>query len=373
MPDYSVRGTVIICKDDFAYLSHPSITVLEGGEWLAAFNHSRRREPSMHPPTDPLFRTLLTRSSDEGATWEAPTFAPDFDWSGTECPGITQLGDGTVVLTQFRFGWYPLGLARKRRATGEPISLCLPDKYWTEDFGEDDWERSCFTWARGYHGLYAHLSGDRGYTFDHTVKLDPGPYRDGYSRTAVTELADGRVAYAVTEHHPPANRYTYILFSADGCRTWEPPLPILDDPERVFAEPDLAEVSPGELYCVLRSDARVYLHGCRSLDGGRSWSAPEAMPLDGHPGHLGVLRDGRLLCTYGRRKEPFGVRACLSEDGGRSWQVGGEIVVRDDMRGWDIGYPTTIEYAPNRLFVCYYGEQPDGISCIQGTYVDLTS
>ena len=28
---------------------------------------------------------------------------------------------------------------------------------------------------------------------------------------------------------------------------------------------------------------------------------------------------------------------------------------------------------PNRLFVCYYGEEPDGISCIQGTYVDLTS
>jgi hypothetical protein len=373
VPDCAVGSTVTVCKDEFAYLSHPSIAILEGGEWLAAFNHSRRRVPSMHPPSDPLFRTLLARSSDRGASWSAPSFAPDFDWSGTECPGIAQLGGGTVVLTQFRFGWYPLGLARKRRAAGEPISLCLPGRYWTEDFGEDDWERSLFTWARGSHGFYAHLSGDRGHTFGETVKLDAGPYRDGYSRTPVVELSDGRVAYAVTEHHPPANRYTYILFSSDQCRSFEPPIPILDDPGRNFSEPDIAEVAPGELYCVLRSDRRGCLHGCRSLDGGRSWSAPEATPMEGLPGHLLVLRDGRLLCSYGRRKEPFGIRACLSEDGGRSWQVGGEIVVRDDLRSPDLGYPTSIEYAPGRLFVCYYGEAPDGVSCIQGTYLDLSS
>lgn len=372
MPDYAIRGTLIVCKDDFAYLSHPSITVLENGDWLAAFNHSRRRDPSLHPPTDPLFRTLVARSADKGATWGDPSFAPDFDWSGTECPGIAQLGDGTVVLTQFRFGWYPLGLAKRRRAAGEPISLCLPDKYWSEDFGEDDWERSRFTWARGYHGVYVHLSGDRGHTFDHTVKLDTGPYRDGYSRTPVLELADGRLAYAVTEHHWPANRHTYILFSGDKGRSWEPPVLIVDDPERVFAEPDIAEVAPGELYCILRSDFRGSLHGCRSLDGGRSWSAPEPTPLEGLPGHLLMLGDGRLLCTYGWRKDPFGIRACLSEDGGRTWQVSGEIVVRDDLPNWDLGYPTAIEYAPGRLFVCYYGEEPDGASCIQGSYVDLT-
>ena len=45
MPDYTLGRSVIVCKDAFAYLSHPSITVLEGGEWLAAFNHSRRRDP----------------------------------------------------------------------------------------------------------------------------------------------------------------------------------------------------------------------------------------------------------------------------------------------------------------------------------------
>jgi len=86
-----------------------------------------------------------------------------------------------------------------------------------------------------------------------------------------------------------------------------------------------------------------------------------------------VLADGRLLCTYGRRQEPFGIRACLSEDGGRSWQLEAEIVARDDLPNGDLGYPTTIEYEPGRLFLCYYGQEPDGVTCVQGTYVDLAT
>ena len=128
MSNWAIGRAVLIHKDDFAYISHPSTAVLDTGEWIAAFNHSRRRARRMHPPSDPLFRTLLARSPDQGQTWEDPYFAPDFDWYGTECPGISQLRDGTVVLCQFRFGWYPLSLAKRRRAAGEPISICLPEK-----------------------------------------------------------------------------------------------------------------------------------------------------------------------------------------------------------------------------------------------------
>lgn len=133
---HSVGRTVILHKDDFAYNSHPSIAVLDNGEWLAVFGSSRRREPKQHPPGDPLFRNLLVRTADRGATWSEPAFVPDFDWYGVECPGIAQLANGTVVLTQFRFGWYPLGLARQRRAAGEPIYLSLPGREhggWTEE------------------------------------------------------------------------------------------------------------------------------------------------------------------------------------------------------------------------------------------------
>lgn len=368
MGTHRIGNTTMIHKDDFAYISHPSIAVLDNGDWLAAFNHSRRREPRMHPPTDPLFRSLLCRSKDHGVSWEMPYFAPDFDWSGTECPGIAQLPDGTVALTQFRFGWYPLALAKKRRAAGEPISICI-ERQWTEDFTDDQWAQSRYTWARGYHGLYVHLSSDGGHLFDHTVKIDTGDFRDGYTRTPIKALSDGRLAYAVTEHHAPSNRFTYLVTSDDGGKTWSKPAVIVDDEERMFGEPDIAEVAPGEIFCILRCGKRVFLHGCRSADGGRTWSKPEATAMDGHPGHLLILEDGRLLCTFGRRKAPFGIRLSLSEDGGRTW--GEDIVVRDDMPNGDLGYPTTLEYAPGCLFVCYYGQESDGVTCVMGTYVEI--
>ena len=91
----------------------------------------------------------------------------------------------------------------------------------------------------------------------------------------------------------------------------------------------------------------------------------------GHPGHLLPLADGRLLCTYGRRKAPFGIRACLSEDAGRSWRDDDEIVIRAGLPNSDLGYPTTIEIAPAELFCAYYGQEPDGVTCVQGTYLRL--
>ena len=372
MPGITVGSTHIVHKDDFAYISHPSIAVLENGEWIAAFNHSRRREPKMHPPSDPLFRTLLARTSDRGESWDAPYFAPNFDWSGTECPGISQLNDGTVVLTQFRFGWYPLAVAKKRRAAGEAIALSLPDRGWTEEFDDDDWSASQQTWARGYHGVYAHLSSDDGHSFEQSVKMGTGPYRDGYTRTGVIQLAEGRLAYAVTEHHPPTSNFTYLLMSTDGGRSWDPPVLIWHSPEGRFGEPDLAEVAPGELLCMLReSQSSGYLFSCRSRDRGQTWSEPEQTPLYGCPGHLLMLADGRLLCTYGLRREPFGIRACLSEDGGRTWDVEREIVIRDDLPNGDLGYPATIEYEPGQLFCCYYGQESDGVTCVQGTYLTV--
>ena len=373
MADHTVGKTVVVHKDEFAYVSHASIAILSDGGWIAAFTHSRRRETRMHPPSDPLFCNLLSRSADKGETWEQPYFAPDFDWSGVEVPGISRLGDGTVVLTQFRFGWYPPGLAKERRAAGEPVSINLPERGWTEKFADAEWDDAQYSWARGYHGLYAHLSTDDGDTFE-TVKIDTGPYRDGFTRIGVVELSDGRVAYPVTEHHPPASRHTYLLISRDHARSWDAPTLIVDPPELSYGEPHLAEVGNGELYCILRtSNLDGHLCSCRSLDGGQSWSAPGPTPMYGHPGHLLVLNDVRLLCSYGRREAPFGIRACLSEDGGRTWLIDDEIIVRDDLPNGDLGYPTTIEYEPGRLFVCYYGQHPDGVTCVQGTYVSLAS
>lgn len=366
-----IGETVVVHKDPFAYISHPSITILPDGDWVAVFNHSRRRVKNVHPPEDPLYRALLCRSRDRGRTWDTPWFAPDFDWHGCECPAIACLGDGTVILTQYRYAWFPLGLAKKRAAAGESIALCVDRPNWSYDFDDSAWDRAAVPWARGVDGLYAHISRDGAETFEQTVEIDCSPYRAGYTRTPARELSDGRLGYALYEPHREPDGRTFFITSTDAGRTWGRPSLIFGEPTETYSEPDVIELQTGELLCVLRSTERHRLFTCRSADGGATWSEPEPTPMDGLPGHLLRLADGRVLCSYGRRKAPFGIRMSTSDDGGRTWRTDEEIIVRDDLPNGDLGYPTTIEYEPGRLFVCYYCQDPDGITCVRGTYVDL--
>jgi hypothetical protein len=77
----------------------------------------------------------------------------------------------------------------------------------------------------------------------------------------------------------------------------------------------------------------------------------------GAPGDLARMRDGRIACVYGYRLPPFGLRARLSEDEGRTW--GREIVLRDDGGSWDLGYPRVVEHEPGRLLTVYYMNRKD--------------
>ena len=83
---------------------------------------------------------------------------------------------------------------------------------------------------------------------------------------------------------------------------------------------------------------------------------PFATPLWGHPPSLALLSDGRVLCTYGYRRPPYGQRACLSNDGVH-WDLQDELVLRDDAPNADLGYPASIELEPGTILTVYY--QPD--------------
>jgi hypothetical protein len=73
---------------------------------------------------------------------------------------------------------------------------------------------------------------------------------------------------------------------------------------------------------------------------------------NGNPPALIRLRDGRLCVAYGVRRPPFGIRAKISNDEGQSW--GEEIVLRDDGRTWDLGYPRMVQRSDGKLITIYY-------------------
>ena len=71
------------------------------------------------------------------------------------------------------------------------------------------------------------------------------------------------------------------------------------------------------------------------------------------------------MCSSDLRREPFGVRAYVSEDEGATWSP--EIVLRDDGPDPDVGYPSTAQLVDGSLLTVYYWHDDDQIRHLQGT------
>ena len=95
-----------------------------------------------------------------------------------------------------------------------------------------------------------------------------------------------------------------------------------------------------------------------STDNGISWKYLSKVgdtdrgEENGSPPAMVCLKDGRLAIAYGYRSYPLGIRAKISEDGGRTWSD--EIVLRDDGHGWDLGYPRMVQRPDGKLVTMYY-------------------
>jgi sialidase-1 len=364
--------TVVVRRAPHRYSAHPSIAALADGDWLVAFCETVQASPFLHPPSDPRYLNMIVRSSDRGRTWDEPRVVPGYDWYGVETPGLAQLSTGEVLLNQWRFLWYPLELGRRLWAQGKLEAFVCgplrdPSRHgWFAARDDMDWERHPFPYVRADGGAYVHRSEDNGRTWVASISVDIGGYRGAFSPKGVVELLDGDLLLVLGSHDYDPAAATFVVRSKDRGASWEAPVEVARHADCVYSEPAAVALHDGTVLVFSREENRGYIHLSRSHDGGRSWSSALPLPYWGYPAHAVALADGRLLVIYGRRRVPFGIRAATSEDGGRTWA--GEIVIRDDLRTDNLGYPSAIEYQPGRLFTVYYGEDSAGTTCIQGTY-----
>ncbi len=162
--------------------------------------------------------------------------------------------------------------------------------------------------------------------------------------------------------------------TTDGGKNWKFISWVGPEPKGFSIMPTTVRLGPAELLTALRHHEgdKKWIDLYRSLDDGGSWQpAGIAVPDtgEGNPGSMLRLQDGRLCLTYGYRKKPFGMRAVLSRDGGRTW--GSEVVLRNDGGGRDVGYPRSVERPDGRVVtIYYYHDQPKSDRYIAATIWD---
>lgn len=364
-----------VCHDPHAYCAHPHAVRAADGSLVAVFNKVPRREVILHPPEDPLYQNMITRSEDEGETWSEPEPVPGYNWSGMECAGLTLLANGEILLNQWQFGWLPAGRAR-----------ALPDRTGWTDAAEllARWAQSPehdtaavnlgalrqrMPWMRGPGRCLIHRSRDHGASFGETAEIAIAPWSGGYGMRGGVETTDGRIILPLSD--APKYRTVFTVESGDGGQSWSAPRHVASGSGHDFEEPAIVRGLGDRLILVLRDNATRHLHLCLSTDAGQSWGAPRPLPVAGYPAHLLRLGDGRLLLTYGWRQPDFGIRAVLSEDDGESWQAGPAIAIRRGMKNGNLGYPVTLERRDGTLISIYYGEDAGGTTTIQATIWDI--
>jgi len=140
----------------------------------------------------------------------------------------------------------------------------------------------------------------------------------------------------------------------DGAKTWELESFVCAEPKwkRDYAiMPSSVRLADGTILTAIRYNKRNDLYA--STDDGRSWKfLSRPVPKVENPPSLTLLKDGRLAITYGHRFKPFGIRARLSGDQGKTWSK--EIVLRADGGCWDLGYPRTLQRPDGKLVTIYY-------------------
>jgi Neuraminidase (sialidase) len=137
-------------------------------------------------------------------------------------------------------------------------------------------------------------------------------------------------------------------------------------------EPHAVEVSNDTLIALVRYNNSAdksdgYLQQSESYDGGKTWSVLHQTPLFGYPPHMLKLSNGNILAVYGVRKQPYSERACLSKDGGKTWDIKNEILLSQGPSG-DLGYPASVELDDGSILTIYYQiDQPGEKTCLMGT------
>lgn len=289
-------------------------------------------------------KLILIRSHDNGVSWDGESQQPVFDLADNAARilqdgGETYAGDAPLDFTD----------TNVLVMSGALPALLKPDsRAWLRASmdGGLTWRKPILLPLYGLASLTGHGPP--------TVRAD-GVSLIGLSTTSADGWTNRPLVYASTD----GIRWNFLSFITPaiegGSAVSDRAGPLIFGAIRHFYTRLLA-LRDGRIIASIRfqRDATgiIWTDIFESGDGARTWRFLSRVNDWGAPGDIAEMSDGRIVCVYGYRLAPPGIRARISEDGARTW--GPEIILRDDGGSWDLGYPRVIETAPGQLLSVYY-------------------
>jgi Neuraminidase (sialidase) len=340
-PSIEIVDLKVISWKPPLYHGWPTLARRANGELMLAFSGGRETHVC------PFGRVEWMRSKDNGQTWSWPQVLYDGPIDDRDA-GIVETARGSILVSTFTSLAYEPVMARAEKAkSGEPGAFLDP--------------KLLLEWQAVHHrlsaderkkelGSYMLRSTDGGVTWSQRYEV---PLNSPHGPTA---LRNGRVLYAGKALW--RDERVGICESTDDGVSWKwiatmPTRP--NDLAKNYHELHLVEANEGVLICHIRNhnkpEDRETLQS-ESHDGGKTWTTPHAIGVWGLPSHLLRLRDGRLLMSYGHRRNPLGNQARVSSDNGKSWSA--PVILSDDGISGDLGYPSTVECDDGMLVSVWY-------------------
>jgi len=347
--EYEIISSTVICKEANRYIGWPTIAQTADGELLAVFSGDRDAHVC------PWGKTELVRSSDDGKTWSQPVTVNNTALDDRDA-GIMVTSKGTVIVSWFT----SLAFTNENYQNHYPKDIVKGWKRHIEKLTSETREEWLGCWVR--------RSEDNGRTWGECIKVP------GNSPHGPIELSDGRLMY-VGKMLWDDEKKMIAMESRDDGKSWQvigeipvPPGGHLNNCHELHA----VETDSGKIIAMIRYEPSEFegkiMQQTESLDGGKTWTVPHSTGIWGYPPHLLKLSDGRLMVTYGFRREPFGERAVISTDDGKSWNVEQPIEIAPAFNH-DLGYPASVELADDSIYTVYYQPEKEGDpTCLMGTH-----
>lgn len=317
------------------YFAWPTVAKLQNGKIAVAASGFRMRHVC------PFGKTVVA-FSDDGESYTAPVPVIDTALDDRD-GGIVPFGNSSMIVTSFN---NTTAFQRSNKAV-TAYDLNYLNTVTPAQEAKD-------------LGASYRISHDCGKTFGKIMK---SPVTSPHGPA---ELLDGTLLWVGRTFSPENKKLQNDCIrawhmDADGTMTYAGEIENIKvgDEELFSCEPHAVVLDDGTVIVHIRvqggEEVKYFtIYQSESCDSGKTWTKPHPIlpRLGGSPPHLLKHSSGTLICTYGYREKPYGIKAMFSKDGGKTWDVDHDLYINGVSA--DLGYPSTAQLPDGSLLTVFY-------------------